>query len=455
MPEDELVTMAQRGIGPSIAPRFWGSSSCRLTPSERVAVRLLERVAEHTEEVPPARLRFDGDRAPHRSQAIARANSSLAIERYRQRNLMRIKAAVLPETGAAIDVREVELAAPRAGEVLVRLHASGVCHSDLNAVDGTSATRCPAVLGHEGAGIVEAVGAGVDIPPGTHVALSWMPSCNRCEECVRGLTHLCRKAWRGMSHGGLLDGTPRLSSEGEPVYHYSYLSTFAQATVVPEQCVIPIPESVPFDVAALVGCAVSTGIGAVWNTAGVRPGERVAVIGCGGVGLSAVLGALAVGASPVVAVDLSGEKLALATSVGATATVRWAGTAVATADAIKDASGGGVDYAIEATGRPEAMLAAFLSCRPRGAAVLIGISRGDAVLPLPAIEIPRSERRIMGSAYGSVRPERDFPRILQLNAEGRLPLDRLITHRMPLAETAAALELVRTGTAVRAVLQLT
>lgn len=363
-------------------------------------------------------------------------------------------AAVLPETAAPIEVRELELAAPRAGEVLVRLHASGVCHSDLNAIDGTSATRCPAVLGHEGAGVVEAVGAGVEIQPGTHVALSWMPSCGRCEECVRGFTHLCRNAWGGMSHGGLLDGTPRLSWDGRPVYHYSYLSTFAEATVVPEGCVIPIPDSVPFDVAALVGCAVSTGIGAVWNTAGVRPGERVAVIGCGGVGLSAVLGALAIGASPVIAVDLSEQKLELARSLGATDTVQWAGSADATARAIKDASGGGVDYAIEATGRPEAMQAAFLACRPRGAAVLIGIARGDAMLTLPAIEIPRSERRILGSAYGSVRPDRDFPRILQLYAEGRLPLDRLISHRMPLAETAAAIDLVRTGTAVRAVLQL-
>lgn len=367
---------------------------------------------------------------------------------------MMIKAAVLSETAAPVQVQELELAAPHAGEVLVRLHASGVCHSDLNAVDGTSATRCPAVLGHEGAGIVEAVGAGVEVRPGTHVALSWMPSCGRCEECVRGYTHLCRKAWAGMSHGGLLDGTPRLSWDGRPVYHYSYLSTFAQAAVVPEQCVIPIPDSVPFEIAALVGCAVSTGIGAVWNTAGVRPGERVAVIGCGGVGLSAVLGALSVGATPVVAVDLSDQKLALASSVGAASTVRWAGSAEATAQAIKDASGGGVDYAIEATGRPEAMLAAFLSCRPRGAAVLIGISRSDAVLALPAIEIPRAERRILGSAYGSVRPERDFPRILQVYAEGRLPLDKLISHRMSLAQTSDAIELVRSGTAVRAVLEL-
>ena len=366
---------------------------------------------------------------------------------------MRITAAVLPDTGAAIEVREVELAKPGPGEVLVRIQASGVCHSDLNAVDGTSATRCPAVLGHEGAGIVEAAGPGVDVKPGTHVALSWMPACGRCEECVRGLTHLCRTAWSGMGHGGLLDGTPRLSWEKGPIYHYSYLSTFAQAAVVPERCVIPIPDSVQFDVAALVGCAVSTGIGAVWNTAGVRPGERVAVIGCGGVGLSAVLGALAVGASPVVAVDLSEEKLKLAADLGATAAVRWAGTPEATAEAIRDASGGGVDYAIEATGRSEAMLAAFLSCRKRGAAVLIGISRADAILPLPAIEIPRSERRVLGSAYGSVRPERDFPDILRLHSEGRLPLDRLITHRLPLSGTSEALELVRSGKAVRAVLQ--
>src|SRR5438552_14266508 len=293
---------------------------------------------------------------------------------------MKIQAAVLPETAAAIQVGDLELAAPHAGEVLVRLHASGVCHSDLNAVDGTSATRWQGVLGHEGAGVVESVGAVVEIQPGTHGALSWMPSCGRCEECVRGFTHLCRNAWGGMSHGGLLDGTPRLSWDGRPVYHYSYLSTFAEATVVPERCVIPIPDSVPFDVAALVGCAVSTGIGAVWNTAGVRPGERVAVIGCGGLGLSAVLGAIAIGASPVIAVDLSEQKLELARSVGATATVRWADSTDATVRAIKDASGGGVDYAIEATGRPEAMQAAFLSCRPRGAAVLIGSAPAGALL---------------------------------------------------------------------------
>jgi S-(hydroxymethyl)glutathione dehydrogenase/alcohol dehydrogenase len=367
---------------------------------------------------------------------------------------MKILAAVLEKTGGPVAVTEVQLAPPGPGEVLVRLHASGVCHSDLNAVDGTSETRCPAVLGHEGAGIVEAVGAGVHLRPGTHVALSWMPSCGRCEECVRGLTHLCRTAWAAMGHGGLLDGTPRLSRNGSPVYHYSFLSTYAQAAVVPEASCVPIPESAPFDVAALVGCAVSTGVGAVWHTAGVRPGDRVAVFGCGGVGLSAVLGARSVGAVPIVVVDVSEDKLRKATELGASQGVRWAGTPEATAEAVKEASGGGVDYAFEATGRPEAMLAAFLSTRPRGAAVLIGISRADAVLPLPAIQIPRAERRILGSAYGSVSPHRDFPAILALHAEGRLPLERLITHRLPLTGAPEALELVRRGIAVRAVLDL-
>jgi Zn-dependent alcohol dehydrogenase len=368
---------------------------------------------------------------------------------------VRIRAAVLPQTGAEVEVTDVDLAPPHPHEVLVRMGASGVCHSDLNAVDGTAETRCPAVLGHEGAGVVEAIGQGVTaVAPGDRVALSWMPACGRCEECLRDLPHLCREAWTAMGHGGLMDGTPRLSRDGEPVYHYSFLSTYAEATVVPERCVVPIPDGVPFDVAALVGCGVSTGVGAVWRTAGVRPGERVAVLGCGGVGLSALLGAIAVGASPVVAVDVSETKLTFAKDLGATEAVMWQGDAETTARAIRDATGGGVDYAIEATGRPEAMLAAFLSTRRRGAAVLIGISRPDAVVPLPAATVPRMERRVLGSFYGSVRPERDFAAILRLYGEGRLPLDRLISHRLPLEEAPAGLELVRTGGAVRAVLDM-
>ncbi|HEX2111943.1 MAG TPA: Zn-dependent alcohol dehydrogenase [Gaiellaceae bacterium] len=367
---------------------------------------------------------------------------------------MRTRAAVLPRTNAALEVTELELAAPGPGEVLVRIAASGVCHSDLNAVDGTSETRCPAVLGHEGAGIVEAVGPGGARRTGERVVLSWMPSCGRCEECLRGLPHLCATAWSGMAHGGLLDGTPRLSRDGEPVYHYSFLSTFAEHAVVPEECCIPLADDVPFEIAALVGCAVTTGIGAAWHTAGVRPGDRVAVFGCGGVGLSAIMGAVAAGATPVVAVDVSDEKLEAARELGATGAVRWRGSPEATAEAVRSEVGGGVDYALEATGRPEAMVAAFLATRARGAAVLIGIARADAVLPLPAIQIPRAERRILGSAYGSSRPARDFPAILDLYRQERLPLDKLVSHRLPLDRIADAFDLLRAGTPRRVVLEL-
>ena len=368
---------------------------------------------------------------------------------------MRIRAAVLEETGGSMTIQELELAPPRAGEVLVRLKASGVCHSDQNAIDGTAATRCPAVLGHEGAGVVEAVGEGVDsVRVGDHVALSWAPSCGRCSECLRELPQLCAAAWPAMGEGGLLDGTSRLSRDGEPVYHYSLISSFAEACVVPERSCVVIPKDVPFEIAGLVGCAVTTGVGAVWNTAKTRPGDRVAVVGCGGVGLSALLGAVAAGAAQVVAVDVSEAKLEVARELGATATVLWAGSPEATAEAVREASDGGVDAAIEATGRVEAMLAAFLSTRNRGAAVLIGIPREDAVLSLPALSIPRMERRVLGSIYGSSRPERDFPLILDLYRRGRLPLDALVSHRLPLERIDEAFAVMHAGEARRAVISL-
>lgn len=367
---------------------------------------------------------------------------------------MKIRAVVLEATGGPLTPAELDLAPPAAREVLVRLRASGVCHSDWNAVDGTAENPCPCVLGHEGAGVVEAIGEGVTrVEIGDHVALSWAPSCGECDECRRDLPQLCSTVWPAMGTGGLMDGTPRLSRGGQPVFHYSFLSTFAEACVVPERSCIPIPRDVPFDVAALVGCAVTTGVGAVWRTAAVRPGDRVAVIGCGGVGLSSLMAAVAAGAEPVVAVDAAAAKLDVARSFGATGAVLWQGDAQSTADAVREATGGGVDYAIEATGRPEAMEAAFLSTRARGAAVLIGIPRAEAVLSLPATTIPRMERRVLGSIYGSSKPERDFPRTLALYRAGRLPLDRLVTQRLPLEEAERGFELMHSGDAVRVVLE--
>jgi Zn-dependent alcohol dehydrogenase len=361
----------------------------------------------------------------------------------------------LEQTGGPLTVAELDLAPPGREEVLVRLRASGVCHSDYNAVDGTSETVCPAVLGHEGAGVVEAIGADVTrVAVGDHVALSWTPWCGNCEECARDLTQLCSTVWPAMGTGGLMDGTPRLSRDGESVYHYSFLSTFADACVVPERSCIPIAEDTPFDVAALVGCAVSTGTGAVWRTAGVAAGDRVAILGCGGVGLSALLAAVAVGAEPIVAVDTAPQKLDVARSLGATDTVEWQGNAEATAEAVRQVTGGGVDYALEATGRPEVMQAAFLSTRARGAAVLIGIPREESELTLPALTIPRLERRVLGSIYGSTKPERDFTHALDLYREGRLPIDRLISHRLPLEEAERGFELMHSGDALRVVLEL-
>jgi S-(hydroxymethyl)glutathione dehydrogenase / alcohol dehydrogenase len=368
---------------------------------------------------------------------------------------VKIRGVVLERPGGPLTVTELELAPPGPEEVLIRVRASGVCHSDWNAVDGTSETVCPAVLGHEGAGVVEAIGDRVTrVAVGDHVALSWTPWCGTCEECKRGLQQLCSNVWPAMFTGGLLDGTPRLSRNGDAVYHYSLLSTFADACVVPERSCVRIDEDIPFEVAALVGCAVSTGSGAVWRTAGVRQGDRVAVFGCGGVGLSALMAAVAVGAEPVIAVDAAPQKAEQARAFGATDVVEWQGSAEATAEAVRRASGGGVDYAIEATGRPEAMEAAFLSTRKRGAAVLIGIPREGSMLSLPAVTIPRMERRVLGSIYGSTMAERDFPATLDLYRQGRLPIDRLVSHRLPLEEVERAFELMHSGEALRVVLEL-
>ncbi len=232
--------------------------------------------------------------------------------------------------------------------MLVRLHASGVCHSDLNAIDGTAETRCPAVLGHEGAGVVEAVGPGVSLVPGRRVVLSWLPACGRCDECLRGLEHLCDDAWRGMEHGGLLDGTTRLSRDGEPIRHFMGTSTFAEYTVMPEIALAVVSADAPPDRACVFACGLSTGLGAAMNTAGVEPGSTCAVFGAGLVGLGAVAGCRLQGAERIVCVDLSAERLELARGQGATHTLTGGQGAV---EEVLDMTGGmGADYTFEATG---------------------------------------------------------------------------------------------------------
>jgi len=366
-----------------------------------------------------------------------------------------VRAALLPAPGTALRVVDLELDPPAAGEVQVRLRASGVCSDDLNVLDGTVDVPSPLVPGHEGAGVVEALGAGVDgLAVGDHVALSWAPYCGHCEECLRDLPHLCGTAWPLMLAGGLLDGTTRLRFGGAEVHHYCFLSSFSERAVVPARSCVRIPDDVPFEVAALLGCAVTSGVCAVWRTAGVRPGDRVAVFGIGGTGMSSVMGAAAVGASQVVAVDRRQSRLGRAEELGATALVPWQGEPQNVAAAVIEASGGGVDYAIETSGRTASMRAAFLSTRKRGAAGLAGNPRADAELTVPALSIPRMERRVLGSIYGSARPDRDFPLILDAYRRGRLPLERLISHRFGLDEVEPAVDAVRSGDATRVVLSL-
>ena len=365
---------------------------------------------------PSARLRCWGCR--WRSPRSATPGWSASWSRWSWSRRM-TRAALLPAAGTPLRVVDLDLAPPGPDEVQVRLHASGVCSDDLNVLDGTVDVPSPLVPGHEGAGVVEALGEGVrDLAVGDHVALSWAPYCGHCDECLRDLPHLCSTAWPMMLQGGLLDGTTRLSFGGAVVHHYCFLSSFSERAVVPARSCVRIPDDVPFEVAALLGCAVTSGVCAVWRTAQVRPGDRVAVFGLGGTGLSAVLGAVAAGASQIVAVDARQSRLERALALGASAAVHWEGEPEDVAISVTEASGGGVDFAFETAGRPANMRAAFLSTRARGAAVLAGIPRADAELRLPALSIPRMERRVLGSIYGSARPDHDFPLILDLYQRG-------------------------------------
>jgi len=364
------------------------------------------------------------------------------------------RAAICRTHNQPITVEEISVDPPKRGEVTVRLAACGVCHSDLSAITGTIALPLPLVLGHEGAGVVEAVGEGVaDLRPGDHVIFSFIYMCGKCRFCVSGRPVLCLEQGKALTTP--LEGSPRVhDASGAPLSIFSGCGAMAEYATVSAENLIKIDSKIPLECAALVGCAVTTGVGAVFNTAKVEPGSSVAVFGCGGVGLSAVLGAVAAGADPIVAVDVAPERIEAALRLGATDAVEWAGGPDATAEQVRAVSGGGVDYAIEATGRPEASRAAFLSTRARGAAVLIGIPPADAEVSLPALSIPRLERRVLGSIYGSSRPERDFPALLSLYRRGRLPLDRLIASRMPLDAVGEAFGLMRDGGVGRVVLDL-
>ncbi|MGZ4481207.1 MAG: alcohol dehydrogenase catalytic domain-containing protein, partial [Gaiellales bacterium] len=337
-----------------------------------------------------------------------------------------MRAAVLYEFGSPLRIEEVEVDPPCPGEVLVRLTASGVCHSDLHTAQGIHPAPLPAILGHEGAGVVVQVGDGVErVTTGDHVVLSWLPYCGRCRWCAAGRPNLCDDlAWSDA--GTMRDGSTRFHRGSARIHHYT-TSSFAELSVVPEQTVIPVDRSLPLAELALIGCAVMTGVGAVTNTAGVRPGQTVAVVGCGGVGLNVVQGAVIAGASAIVALDVVDSKLRLAEDLGATHAINTTGSGgpAEVRSQLERIVPGGVDHSFEALGRPSTIELAVELAGKGGSAVLVGMAPPNARIPIDALSITCQERTIKGCWYGSCRPPVDFPVLVELYRSGRLRLDPL------------------------------
>jgi S-(hydroxymethyl)glutathione dehydrogenase/alcohol dehydrogenase len=334
-----------------------------------------------------------------------------------------VKAAVLYQYRTPLVIEDLDLESPRAGEILVRMVASGVCHSDLHSVQGVHPGPMPAVLGHEGAGVVEEIGPGVtSVQPGDHVVLTWLPYCGACRQCLRGRANLCeRLAWS--DSGYMMDGTVRLHCAGRPIHHYT-TSSFAERAVVPEQTAIKVDDDLPLTELALMGCAVMTGVGAVFNTARVRPGDTVAVVGCGGVGLNIVQGAAIACARRIVAIDVEPTKLDLAAQLGATETILASeGDAAEAVIAL----GGLLDFAFEAIGKPSTIELATGLVRPGGETILVGMAPPDARVAFNPLDLTMGEKVIRGSWYGSCRPPIDFPVLLGLYRARRLRLDLLVT----------------------------
>ncbi|MFB6816522.1 zinc-binding dehydrogenase [Streptomyces sp. NPDC056347] len=371
---------------------------------------------------------------------------------------MRTRAVVLRGTSTArpysatrpVEVEELELGAPREGEVLVRIAAASLCHSDLSVVNGDRVRPLPMALGHEAVGIVEETGPGVGrVSPGDHVALVFVPSCGFCGDCAAGRPALCAQAAAANGAGALLHGPSLLTdASGAPVHHQLGVSAFAEHAVLAQESVVPIPKDIPFAVASMFGCAVLTGAGAVINTAALRPGQSAVVYGLGGVGLSAVLGARAAGAYPVVAVDPVEEKRELALRLGAT-------HAFAPGDAvreIRELTSGGAELAVEAVGSP-AVMAECLSAVARGGRVVsVGLPAPDRVLQVPALAFAGEGKSLLGSYMGDAVPRRDIPRFLDLWRAGLMPVERMHTGTLPLADINTALEELASGRAIRQVL---
>lgn len=356
--------------------------------------------------------------------------------------------AVVAHAVNEFSVVNVDLDPPKVGEVLVRMKATGICHSDLSIINGTIRWKLPSVLGHEGAGVVEQVGEGVtNVKPGDHVVLSFIPNCGDCYFCDRAEPHLCLK---NKPHGGLLDGTSRVKMNGQEIAVMSFLGNMAEYCVVPSVCVVSIDKTHDMKAAALVGCGVTTGAGAAIKTAEVKPGSTVAVFGCGGVGLNVIQGARIAGAAKIIAVDLSAERMEMARSFGATDVID------PKQDAFKQVldmtNGIGVDYAFEVVGMGKLVEACFKATRMGGMTVLVGVGRADDRFSFNAMIVPFTGKTLRGCMYGNANFKVDFPMYLDLYRQKKLDLDRLVTRTYSIDEAPEAFADLEHGKNARGVI---
>ncbi len=370
---------------------------------------------------------------------------------------MKITAAVLDAIGAAapyaashpLRLAELDLEAPGPGELLLRIDAAGLCHSDLSVVNGDRVRPTPMALGHEASGIVAGVGsADSTFAVGDRVVLAFLPACGRCADCGAGEGYLCAPAAAANGAGVLLRGGHRLHDHGADVFHHLGVSAFATHAVVDERSAVRIDSDIPAEIAALFGCAVLTGVGAAVNSAKVRPGESVVVYGLGGVGLAALIGSLASGAQPVIAVDPVAAKRALALELGAAAAV--APNEAATT--VKALTARGADVAIETVGKAAVLAEAYAATRRGGRTVTVGLPNPKELINIPAVSLVGDGKTLMGSYMGSAIPARDIPRYIALWRAGRLPVERLLTSTGPLSGINAALDELASGRAIRQIL---
>jgi S-(hydroxymethyl)glutathione dehydrogenase/alcohol dehydrogenase len=364
-----------------------------------------------------------------------------------------MRAVVLTDSAAPLQVREVALAAPGPDEVEVAIAAAGVCHSDLHVRRGEWTLPLPLVMGHEGSGVVTALGEGVTgLEVGDHVVLSWVAPCGKCRACLAGNEARCEVAAGTVALGGTLnDGTTRLSIDGRPVHHYLGTSAFADRAVVPASGAIKVRRDAPLETISIIGCAIATGVGAVRNSARVPAGATVVVIGCGGVGLSIVQGARLAEAARIIAVDVRDDKLELAKRVGATDTIR-ADPGTDTNDQLRRLLPEGVDFAFDAIGRAAVTEQCIAMLAIGGSAVVVGIPPEGTKVSFEPQTLVDLDQRIIGSNYGGIRPARDIPWLVDEYMAGRLFVDELISARRPLGDAEDALEQLASGSALRQLL---